>query len=388
MRWVLALVMVSAACGSSGGNSAFDAAGGGDDDGAIVDAAPGAVDAAVIADAAMPTEPVACGDTICRIDQSCVDGTCRFECPDGAANVPGDYDSIQAAFTALEHVGGVICIDPWIEYAGPYSLFSVYPTADLTVIGSGTEATAIVGELVINDAWDQTRTTPIRFEMRGLAVEGGLELITHQPFHDEYLLEDLRITGHVSGGDDLSFYVGHNYGSNIVLDGLDVYSPGGIAVGLYPTSGSPPPAGTVTLRNSWVHDSESAVIVVDDYYGQAVLANNTFARGYAGIWGRGTNALTYVNNVFVDFNVAQGAFLYYAGVHHHNAYLASGATEPPLGESDVLLQSPDLSTETVPPSPSADSQLRGAADPSFAPALDYWANPRGTAPDIGAVQRW
>lgn len=374
--------MVSAACGSSGGHSSDD------DDAAIADAPSGAVDASVLADAAVPTEPVACGDTICRIDQTCVDGTCRFECPDGATNVPGDYDTIQAAFNALANVGGVICIGPHVEVAPPYSIFAVYPTADLTVIGSGTEATRIVGELDINDAGDNTRTTPLRFEMRGLAVEGGLELITHQPYHDEFLLEDLRITGHVSSGDDLAFYVGHNYGSNIVLDGLDVYSPGGIAVGLYPTSGSSPPAGTVTLRNSWIHDSESAVIVVDDYYGQAVLANNTIARAYAGIWGRGTNALTYVNNLFVECTVAQGAYLNYPGVHHHNAYLASGATTPPLDATDLLLQSSDLSAATVPPSPTADSALRGAADPTFAPPLDYWANPRGAAPDIGAVQGW
>jgi hypothetical protein len=392
------LAIISAGCGSGSGND------GADDDGADAsigsdgangddagDDAYDGVDASVSidasVDAAVATQPVACGDTTCRVDQTCVDGACVFDCPAGAAHVPGDYATAQEAFTALDHVGGVICLGPLVEVAPQFGGFWLYPTASLTVIGSGPSATRLIGELDINDASDHDRVTPFRVEMRGLSVEGGLALILHAPYHDDLVVEDVRVRGAVRYVDRMALMLDHNGGSNVMLDGLDVSSPTGTAVGFYPNSISNPPVTPIVLRNSWIHDSVEAISVDDGYGLPTLIANNTLSNTMYGIYGRGTNQLTYANNVFDRVQYTQVAFVS-PGTRHHNAYLSSGTAQTPPGMTDIVVDVSDLDASASPSAPTATSRLRGAADPALAPATDYWGNPRGATPDIGAVEGW
>jgi len=76
--------------------------------------------------------------------------------------VPGDFATVGEAFNAVQHVGGVICIGPHVETLPQTSIWFLTPTKDLTIIGSGPDATRLVGELDVNDAGDNQRATPIR----------------------------------------------------------------------------------------------------------------------------------------------------------------------------------------------------------------------------------
>jgi hypothetical protein len=62
-------------------------------------------------------------------------------------------------------------------------------------------------------------------------------------------------------------------------------------------------------------------------------------------------------------------------------YAANATAGMGTTESD-----PMLDTSTTPPGLLSGSPCRGAANPSVAPAHDFWGRPRGSSLDIDAVQ--
>jgi len=79
---------------------------------------------------------VACGQTRCHVEQSCVDGACRWPC--AGVTVPGDFATVQEAVDAMA-AGGTICVGP-----GTFAeTVTVTPDGDLTIRGADARATRI-----------------------------------------------------------------------------------------------------------------------------------------------------------------------------------------------------------------------------------------------------
>jgi hypothetical protein len=304
--------------------------------------------------------------------------------------VPGDYPDLATALASLSQLGGTICLA-----AGNYSLpqssiFGAYPTKSLSIIGASAETTTVGSEFTTSDDQDRSRATPMTLHLQGITFSAGLQITTHSPFHDNYELIALRVAGKVDNvsAPGLSLEINSNGGSSVLIDGCDFSCPACDSVGLYPNGFSPAPQGAILIENSYFHDSESAVLLADDFSGVIQVVNNDFKGNQATLWGGGISGLLYANNLFWNNGVVQGGQIPGAtGVHHHNGYFNSGAVAM-TSPGDVKGFDPTIDATTTPGEPGANSPLRGAADPALAPKHDYWGNPRRVTPDIGAVEHW
>jgi hypothetical protein len=314
---------------------------------------------------------VSCGGTTCYVGQTCVAGACAFTSCDGV-KVPGDYATIQAAVSAfMANTGtGTICLGA--------------QTYDETVAISG---------------------ATVAITIQGLSASQTSVAQLSLSFGASVIVRGARI-GEVYFGDAASASLSYaslgsfitNGGGSLSLDGVDV-SPGAGATAITTTQGTGE-TFTLSVQNSYLHDAENGIAMTtgeDPGNTTLTLINNTFAHisGTAVSTPAGCvdtevcpdPAVTYFNDLFVDNGVAVNLGINNTTSFGDNAFFGNttnyaGTAVPGTG---YVTTDPLLDTAT-PPGLLAGSPCRGAADPTHAPALDFWGHSRGVTPDIGAVQ--
>jgi hypothetical protein len=317
---------------------------------------------------------VMCGGKQCYTGQSCVGGACAFGCT--GTHVPGDYATVQSAVSALQGVGGTICLtaatyeDVNIWY--PLTLQGISPAQsilssisissnDVTIKGLGVGALSIASSATVIDCKVSTRNHNSSPYSAGILISAG---------------------GSVS--------------LDVSLDGLDVSDTNGTAISITPEQTTPSATVKVKVQNSYIHDSGSGLAFGPNTNPSSsaaqylTIVNNTFANNavalvqawYSGGTASFYNNIFYKNNVAVNLDVKGDAFFGSNALFDNTTnYMGFVVDGPGYVKSDLLL---DMSV--TPPGLLAGSPCIGAADPQYAPAQDFWGNPRSSRPDIGAVQ--
>ena len=416
--WLVALA-ACAACGSnpaSGGDASPR-----DDAATALDA--GAADSG--GDAAIESGTVdaatTCGANPCREGQTCVAGACEYQACAGQ-KVPGDYATLGAAMAALASTGGTICLGVSTYVETPSS--NAYQVgAPITIQGvSAAKSIVRVERLLYVDA-------SADFTIRGVALskidepDGGVDnyrgpLSYFSSNGSTLTVEDSAIAGNsnefgaailFSGGGltvRASTLTGAAQGAvwvfasngTVLLDGDDISSPKGPAVYVEDSGTNGTWTPTITVQNSYLHDS-AAGISYDDatIYGgllnaTLVVDNDTFVHDTTAIDVSGSEkskvTLTYFNDVFAQDGTAVSIVTTTAATVSSGFNLFFGNTTNFAGSaldgpSDVKA---DPLLAGVPPAPGAGSPALGAGDPNHAPANDYWGAPRGASIDLGCVE--
>lgn len=330
--------------------------------------------------------PAACAST-CRVDQACVGGICRFACT--GARVPGDYATIQAAITALQPVGGTICIQP-----GTYSeSLTIQPNKSLSLIGPDKGHVTLAGSIAVGQAGATSGLT-----VRGVAVQKGLTI--NDSNASSIIVEACHLRNNTSGTSAHAVLLQRTYNyPNVILDGNDIAGQAntyGVAV-VDSSASSSYPAVQLGLRNNYIHDSKRGIDLTlgGSNWSKSTFSfvNNTIVDSEIGMMVQASNktlSLTYRNNVFtqndtgISLNVDSNATV----AHSHNAFfgnVVNFAGAAIMAPSDVL-QDPYLDFAMTPPEPLEYSPLIGAGTTNNAPLKDYWAQTRDSTPDIGAVE--
>ncbi len=331
-------------------------------------------------------DPTACA-TPCRADQYCIAGECRFLC-DGV-HVPGDYATIQDAIDALEPVGGTICIADG-TWTGDLSL---NPEKTLTLQGADDDLVTIDGAVTVESPWSANGN----IVLRGMTVLGGIDVSDPQD-KTPVVLEALRIRS--TTGPALRV-LRSGEAIEVTVDGCDIAGPpddAAVAVDNQPYLDY---GGTahVEVRNSFLHDSAVGLRVRDIGASgkspcEVRLTNCTLLDNTTGIDSVALHAylsLYYHNNIVggsaTGIRVDDNALTTVG--HGYNALWDNGVNYEldAVPGTGYVTADPLLDYTVVPPAPTASSPLVGAADPTQAPATDYWAAPRDATPDIGAVER-
>jgi hypothetical protein len=353
----------------------------------IVDLAP-AVDGSAVTDlspddSAPPVDaavarPIACGNTQCRADQECVAGKCQFACT--GVSVPGTYPDLPSALTALQHVGGTICLgaQPYLIGMGPYYGFTL--DKSITLIGPSAAETALSVSLRLQES----STTSASFVAKGIYFGGGVDITTQQGASNSYSFIGCKLMGPAANG-SWAFGLCTNGSTSLLIDGCDISGPVGrvgVSVNVCASS-APAMPSTVVIENSWLHDSSSA-ISSNAPYPMRVLGN-TIANCQLGINGTSQASLLIANNIFDNDVTAFDADLSgQFGARHNNALFQ--ITNPrPLQPGDVTAD-PQLDSSSTPPSLKPTSPCIGAGDPALGPDHDYWAATRAPGVNLGAVQ--
>jgi hypothetical protein len=327
---------------------------------------------------------VTCGGSRCRAGQSCSASGCAFPC--SGVNVPGDYATVQAAFTAIATPGGTICLG-----AGTFDeSASLTPYKDVTIIGVSPELT-ILRNLQI-DLVQHIPTKP-RVTVRGLGITQGahvgpLDVSFESSTIANPTTEALTVVASGGGPDSLLTFT-------VTVEGCDLSA---MTQALYVTDwgGS---AATIRVANSWIHDSMIGVLLNPLGSGSSVtttanhsvtLVNDTFTHDAVGLdatetpltrWG-----LVYANDLFAGSDVAvrtHAAVTTSSNGFSGNMTNFDGDAVP--GPGDVRADA-QIDESLRPPALGAGSPDRGAGDSKFAPGTDYWGAPRPAKPDIGAMQ--
>jgi hypothetical protein len=196
------------------------------------------------------------------------------------------------------------------------------------------------------------------------------------------------------------------YAGTILFDEVDISGgTSGTAFTLLDNSPAAPgnPIPSVSITNSYIHDSKTGIQVTWGNRGTldpggdgltATFTNNTFENDATSVSVSVTAdssdtpviAQSFTNNLFVGNGLALD--LTQAGSEGNNAYYSNttnlmGMAAPATGDVEA---NPLLDMSTTPPGLLAGSPCRGAANPATATSHDFWGHPRGTTPDIGAVQ--
>ncbi|MDC3980525.1 hypothetical protein [Polyangium jinanense] len=326
----------------------------------------------------------ACPDPTCRADQACVAGECEFTC-DGVS-VPGDYATIQSAVSALEQLGGTICVKPG-TYTEDVTIDNLH-TSLLTIRGAAADKVTLQGHVKVGAG-----LTPdgegLVFE--GITVTDGLRVTAYPPV----VIRACTLQGMTTPGLDIVI-VQSAVHETVTVDGCDISSAqqGALRVQSDGTTGM----GVVAkVTNSYLHDSAIGAEIVattccsnSGKVTRVSLTNNTITNNGTGIntyFFLQTLELGYFNNLIRGNDVGVDLYAGTAATFGNNAlsgnttnYAGSAVPGPGYVTADPLL------TASVPPAPGEGSPLLDKADPAKAPPLDFWAKPR-TNPDIGAVER-
>lgn len=330
--------------------------------------------------------PAGCASA-CRSDQACVAGICTFVC--SGSTVPGDYATIQGAVSALQGVGGTICIQP-----GAYSeSVTISPSKTLSLIGPSMSSATIGGSITVNSSGGTAVLT-----IRGISVQKGISV--NDSNASAVIVEACNIRNTTANANAHAVTVQRTYNApNVILDGNDIAgqaSTYGVAV-TDSSASSSYSAVQLSLRNNYIHDSKRAVDLVlgGTNWSKSTFSfiNNTIVDSEMGLVAQATNkamTLTYRNNVFtqngtgISLNVDNNAAI----THSHNAHFgnvvnfAGAAISAP---SDIT-GDPYLDFAVTPPEPLEYSPLIGAGTKTNSPPEDYWAQNRDASPDIGAVE--
>lgn len=335
------------------------------------------------ADVALDAAP-SCGGQMCRDDQSCVAGSCTFDC--AGARVPGDYATISGAIGALVHEpGAVICLA-----AQTYDEDDLTITGDhLTLVGAGADRTTI--------------TTAHDVRTLGTATIKGVTF-SHEVTVDGVGADTTAIATRFAGGLRIQReqIAPGPAGASATLDGCDI--AGGILMF--------DPGGTewqgdlaLDVRDSYIHDGAERCLggyLTESSADLTITAiGNTIARCATGIdisvgahFSATTVAtLAFYNNIItgmtttgiaLDVGAARSGSTVDTG---HDAlwgnaanYAGSAIAGPGYVTADCLLDGAN------PPGLGAASPCRAAGDPTHTTPTDYWGRPRPSPPDIGAIQ--
>jgi hypothetical protein len=350
-----------------------------------------------------------CGSVFCREGASCVSGECELVGCTGAT-VPGDYATVQAAASALQASGGTICIgagtfaEDVFVVTGPTPINIQGVSPDKTTVRSfslqgivtvkGLATTATVHADVYSATMSNVRFT----SSTGYALEVSTNGITMRASTVAGQHGGIRIRNVNHTIDDLTPVA-------TMLEGCDVSGGTESAIELdEPTSSTANAPVTLAVINSWVHDSKVGLLFSGDdgcpgtscpFKASGVsdaisIVNDTFAGNATAILAMtvrdGAQTLGYFNTLIVDNALGVSVTGLVTQVNSNNLLFGNttnyfGATDgPAYVKQDAHLDS------ASPPKPGPGSPARGAADAARAPATDFWGRPRGSKPDIGAVQ--
>jgi hypothetical protein len=314
----------------------------------------------------------------------CVAGACAFPCT-GVA-VPGDYATLQMAVDALAAQGGTICLG-----AGTFDEnVGFMPQNSLTIIGLSPERSVVKYlQIYSTNAAPQALLT-----LRGIGFSEGIDVDESGSNSLDVTIESCQATSPLdnairvplrSDGTALSF--------RIVVDGCDLSAPTGAGFLLFDESYG---NADVSITNSWIHDSMYGVqFHPSTATGNAhnmhhvKVTNDTFTHDATAVSSSTTGNTSFDvacdNDLFVDNGLALS--LHSSSSGGTNGFFGNTTNYDAVapGAGDVKAD-PKLDGSTVPPSLGPGSPDRGAGNPQVAPATDYWGTPRGTKPDIGAVQ--
>lgn len=390
-RCLFPLVFLLAACGSTA-SAPPDASAG--DDGGLPEAAADATsdaladapeDAAPDAPDASAPKPITCGQTVCRIDQTCNAGKCAFACT--GSTVPGDYATVQGAIDALASAGkdATICLDEK-TYAEAQVL--VRDPGDhgkaLRIIGLSMDRSKIAGTTYVQSGW-----STVTFQ--GVHLAAGA---TSNSMNIDFGYMGGKVSilaSRLSGQTGVQAGDGSGKNGELFVDGCDIAVGKGYGVEAFANG-----TGTlkVTVQNSYAHACGCATSAAATGTGVIDLrfVDNTVVGCDMGLWLDVNDSMTalYANDVFT------GATMYGvrrdgAGTqvtHGNNAlwgnasnYFGTAVDGPGYVKTDCLLDG----TGPVPTLGQGSSCL-GAGDATVAPPADFYVVPRGAKADIGAVQ--
>lgn len=354
-------------------------------DGAPAGDAPGdraASGDAPMADGSAADSGATCGGRPCYAGQSCVSGVCSFTSCTGA-NVPGDYATIQAAIDALTAGGasGTICLAAQ-TYAETLSI----STGSISMQGVSAGQSIVTG-ITVDYA---SGLGDVTFNASGLSIGSVIFYSGANPGTGSSV-----ITACALGS--LSIEAGYE-NLSVTLDGDDI-SAGKTGTAIDIMLGN---CGvTLEVENSYVHDSAYGLdftLGVDSYYGASstiTLLNNTFAANTTAVstpsgctvCGDVPN-VNYFNNIFVNNGLAVDTEAYEDTTYGNDALFGNTTNYAGIAKAGAgyVTTDPLLDAKSTPPGLLAGSPCRGAGDPSRAPPHDFWGRPRGSTPDIGAVQ--
>lgn len=185
-------------------------------------------------------------------------------------------------------------------------------------------------------------------------------------------------------------------GTTIVVDGceIDGASDPASKLGIYLSQSSLFPPVTATITNSYFHGGQLGVYVqlpAASSPGQLSLTvvNDTFEGLDTALAVETATTLAYSNDIFTGSKTGVRIEPLVTSVtHSHNALFANTTNYAGVATDGAGYVKQDCSLTNVGgvPQPSAASACHGGGDSATAPPTDYWNVPRGTSPDIGAVQ--
>lgn len=326
-----------------------------------------------------------CATEICRMDQACVAGHCTTACV--GSQVPGDYATVQAAVSAVQAVGGTICLGPQ-TFNEEVTIANANP---LTLIGTSS-LSGINGYVIINN-------TASSVTLRNFTVTTATTVIGAVKVFDNAGSLSVKLLGmRVGNAADFGsgFLLDQTTGVvNILLDGCDITGPTGAAA-IYLSGNHGQGINdslTMVVQNSYLHDA-SFGLYSDAILMSLALENNTIVNNATGIdahVGFEELTLTSFNSIITGSsvgislsgsagNVTSGQNLLFGNTTNYMGLAVDG---PGYVKADPLFD-----TTTAPPGVEVGSPARGAADPTKGPATDFYGHARPATPDMGAVQMW
>jgi hypothetical protein len=343
-----------------------------------------------------------CGGITCREGQTCVSNACVYQGCTGS-NVPGDYASVQAAVTALAPVGGTICL----AAQGYNENVTIYPSMPLTIQGISASQSTVTSLSI---------STSANVTLKGMGTSQSLQasLTANAVLSIEDCIAAsengwaIELSGSegtfnvtaskVSSSNGGGIFISNSGPLTVLIDGVDASSSdtNGDAISIEDSNNQSNVAFSVTVQNSYVHDSFEGIVYRNTGYyeiaTQLAIDNNTFVNDGTALDVGPTQSglgLSYFNDLFtknqlgisITSEVSTPSFgdsLLFGNTTNYGGMAVDG-----MG---YIKADPMLDTSVTPPALDAGSPARGAGDKSHAPADDYWGNPRGASVDIGAVQ--
>ena len=336
-------------------------------------------------DAGPGATPIVCGQTVCRIDQTCTAGKCTFPCT--GYTVPGDYATVQAAIDGLAAAGNdaTICLGEK-TYAEGY-LYVRDPAKHgkaLRIVGPSMDRAKITAYGYWLGGWSS-------LTMQGVHLDGTTADALKADFGTSPGKISL-VASRFSGQSGVE--VSDNYGQTgeLFVDGCDFPVGGGYAVQAFTISAS---NFKVTVQNSVMRGCGCAANAGATAQGTLDFrfVDNTVVGCGMGLWLEEAGNLTghYANSIFTGAN-AVAIRRDNAGTkvtHANNALWANAANYQGTADGAGYVKT-DCLLDQAGPAPTLElgSPCRGAGDLASAPALDFFAVPRGSPADIGATRAY
>jgi hypothetical protein len=326
----------------------------------------------------------------CGPESQCQTGVCHVVPPSICdIHVPGDYAGIQEAVTALRgaNLPAIVCIADG-TYTGDINLD--YGTAELTLVGSTASKVTIAGKVTDGLYVGQ----PALVRIRGVTITGGV-------VSAKSISLEASVVRAPAGTHAIQLMQWPSVGTtNITIDGCDISAPSAEAIRIARASAQCPSVTplSVTIRNSYIHDSMSGLAVYFSSCPDGAISafHNTLSNNGTGILLTGQALYQYpdtelANNLIVGSTAVGITSTRPSGNTadnlHHNALFGnvtnySGVAAPGVG----YVTTDPLVTNESPPRPKTGSPLIGAGDAAVVSANDYYGVSRNGRADIGAVE--